>query len=244
MTLLSYATLEVAVADGSTMHVHLARPDGPPRPTGVIVAHELFAVNPDIRSVLADLAGAGYLAVAPEFYHRSAPPEHWLQRDDQGRAEGFAYLHQLTRADALADVAAAMGPLLAAPGIDEVAMVGFSAGGHLAYLAACELPIAKTAVLYGGWLPTDGIPLSRPTPTLDLTPGIRGRLLYLVGEDDALIDAGERQQIEAALTSAGVDHEVVAYPGTQHAFFWPDTPAYAPTARDDAWARVLDLLQG
>jgi len=82
-----------------------------------------------------------------------------------------------------------------------VAVVGFSAGGHLSYLAACRLPVSRTAVLYGGWLPGTDIPMSQPTPTLDLTPGITGRILYLAGEDDALIDAGQREQIRTALAS-------------------------------------------
>jgi carboxymethylenebutenolidase len=51
----------------------------------VIVAHELFGVNPDIRGVADDLAAAGYLAIAPEFYHRDAPLGRWLERDDAGR---------------------------------------------------------------------------------------------------------------------------------------------------------------
>ena len=97
-------------------------------------------------------------------------------------------------------------------------------------------------MLYGGWLPTTDIPLSRPTPTLDLTAGISGRLVYLVGEDDALIDAGQRGQIRAALERAGVAHELVTYPGVAHAFFWPGTPTYDQRARDDAWSRILEML--
>lgn len=120
-------------------------------------------------------------------------------------------------------------------------MVGFSAGGHLSYLAACRLPVSRTAVLYGGWLPGTDIPMSQPAPTLDLTPGITGRILYLVGEDDALIDAGQRERIRTALAAAGVDHELVSYPGVGHAFFWPGTPAFSREARDDAWRRILEL---
>ena len=97
-------------------------------------------------------------------------------------------------------------------------------------------------MLYGGWLPGTDIPMSRPTPTLDLTPGIAGQMLYLVGEDDALIDAGQRGQIRQALTAAGIDHELISYPGVAHAFFWPGTPAFSRPARDDAWARILALL--
>ncbi len=235
-------TARITVADGTSMQALAFRPAGPPSPVGVIVAHELFGVNPDIEGIVRDLAEAGHLAVAPEFYHRSAGPGHWLERNDAGRDEGFALLHRMGRQDALADVAATMAWLLANPDIEEVAMIGFSAGGHLAYLAACELPLSRTAVLYGGWLPTTDIPLSRPTATLELTPGITGRLVYLVGDDDKLIGAAERRQIDQALEAAGVDYELVAYPDTQHAFFWPDTEAYAAAARADAWARVLELL--
>jgi carboxymethylenebutenolidase len=238
--------IQLAVADGTTMHAYLACPAGDhagdPARTGVIVAHELFAVNPDIRRVVDDLAAAGYLTIAPEFYHRDAPAGRWLERDDAGRQQGFAYLNRLGRQQALDDVAACVGWLTAQQGIDRVAVIGFSAGGHLGYLAACRLPIDRTAVVYGGWLPSTEIPMSQPTPTLDLTPGIRGRILYLVGDDDALIDAAQRGQIVAALNAAGTEHELISYPGAAHAFFWPGTAAFNQPARDDAWARILALL--
>lgn len=175
-----------------------------------------------------DLASEGYLAIVPEFYHRHAPAGHWLEHDDAGVKEGFSYLHQLTRRHALDDVAACLGWLHAQPGITRTAIVGFSTGGHLAYLAACELPVDRTAVLYGGWLPVTDIPMSQPRPTLDLTPGISGRLLYLVGEDDFLIDAAQREAIARALHDApgGDGHELVSYPGVAHAFWWPGTPEY------------------
>src|SRR5271156_6589848 len=224
------AMTSIPVLDGTSLPVYVARPAADPARTGVIVAHELFGVNPDIRGVADELAGAGYLAVAPEFYHRDAPPGRWLERDDAGRQEGFGSLRRLGREQALADVAAAMAWLGAEPGIERVAVVGFSAGGHLSYLAACRLPVSRTAVLYGGWLPGTDIPMSQPTPTLDLTPGITGRLLYLVGDDGMLIEAGQREQTRAALSAAGVDHELVSYPGVQHAFFSPGTPPFSQAA--------------
>jgi carboxymethylenebutenolidase len=235
--------IELPVADGTTLSGYLARPGGPAR-TAVIVAHELFGVNPDIRGVADRLAAAGHLALAPEFYHRDMAPGRWLERTDAGRAEGFRLLHRLTRDQALADVSAALAWLDGQPGIERTALIGFSAGGHLAYLAACRLPVSRTAVLYGGWLPSTSIPLSQPTPTLELTPGLTGRLLYLVGGDDALIDAAQREEIGAALDRAGVDHELVVYPEVQHAFFWPGTAAYDPVAAGDAWARLVRLLAG
>jgi len=235
-------TIQIPVGDGTVLPAYVANPAAAPAPTGVIVAHELFGVNPDIRGVADDLAAAGYLAIAPEFYHRDAPPGRWLERDDNGRREGFGYLNRLRRDHAVADVTAVMDWLRSQPGIQRVAILGFSAGGHLAYLAACLLPLDLAVVLYAGWLPTTDIPMSQPTPTLDLTPGLTGRLLFLVGEDDALIDAGQRDHIRKALAAAGDNHELVSYPGAAHAFFWPGTPAYDAGARADAWRRILALL--
>jgi carboxymethylenebutenolidase len=235
-------TIQIPVTDGTVMRAYLARPAEGQAPAGVIVAHELFGVSPDIRGVADDLAAAGYAVAAPEFYHRDAPPGRWLERDDAGRQEGFGYLNRLTRQQALADTAACIGWLRSHLAVERIAMIGFSAGGHLSYLAACQLPISQTAVLYGGWLPTTDIPMSQPSPTLDLTPGISGQILYLTGEEDTLIDAGQRRQIRGALQSASIDHEFVSYPGTAHAFFWPGTPAFSQEARDDAWARILAML--
>jgi len=125
-------TVEIPVSDGSIMSGYSSRPVGAIRPTAVVVAHELFGVNDDIKTVVDDLARAGHLTVAPEFYHRHTAPGRALERDDAGRAAGFGLLHELTRTDALADVSAALRWLTADPAVTDVAMIGFSAGGHLA----------------------------------------------------------------------------------------------------------------
>jgi carboxymethylenebutenolidase len=234
--------IEIPVADGTTMPAYSARPDGAFAPVGVIVAHELFGVTPDIRSVVDEIAAAGHLVIAPEFYHRDAEAGRCMSRDDAGRSEGFALLHRMTRAGAIADVQAAVSVLADQYAVREAAVVGFSAGGHLAYLAAATLPITRTAVLYGGWLPSTDIPLSRPEPTLELTPGITGELLFIVGGNDFLIDSVQIETISSALRSAGVRHEMVVYPEVQHAFFWPGTPAFDEKARDGAMKRIIALL--
>src|ERR1700722_17759066 len=155
--------IQLSVADGTTMQAYLpapprTRPAGDHARTGVIVAHELFAVNPDIRGVADDLAEAGYLTIAPEFYHRDAPPGRWLERDADGREAGFGYLNRLGRQQALDDTAACIGWLNAQPSVERIAMIGFSAGGHLSYLAACRLPVDRTAVVYGGVAAATGHP--------------------------------------------------------------------------------------
>ncbi|MGH3396547.1 MAG: hypothetical protein ACRDPO_17835 [Streptosporangiaceae bacterium] len=44
-------TEKISVADGTTMPAYCARPSAGQRSVGVIVAHELFGVNPDIQGV-------------------------------------------------------------------------------------------------------------------------------------------------------------------------------------------------
>src|SRR5258708_2247690 len=159
------ATVQIPVADGTTMPAYLASPAAGHAPTGVIVAHELFGVNPDIRGVADDLAEAGYLTIAPEFYHRDAQPGRWLERDDAGRHEGFHLLNRLQRHQALGDVTACISWLRSQPAIEKIAMIGFSAGGHLSYLAGCRLPITQTAVPYARLPPPPPPPHRHPPPT-------------------------------------------------------------------------------
>src|SRR5260370_15701753 len=188
------ASAPTPVAEGPTMPAYRVGPAAGHAPTGVIVAHERFGVNPDIRGVADDLADDGYLTIAPEFYHRDAQPGRWLERDDAGRHEGFHLLNRLQRHQALGDVTACISWLRSQPAIEKIAMIGFSAGGHLSYLAACRLPITQTAVLYGGSLPTTDIPKSPPTPTLGPTPRISGQIPYPVRAAETLIQASPPHQ--------------------------------------------------
>jgi carboxymethylenebutenolidase len=129
--------------------------------------------------------------------------------------------------------------------LGRVGFLGLSVGGHIGYLAATRLDLAACAIFYAGWLSDTGIPLSRPEPTLDLTPGIAehgGRILYLVGGKDAIVSAQQREDIAQALTTANVRHELVVYPEAKHGFFCEDRDTYDPAAAADAWQRTIALL--
>ncbi len=238
--------VSVPLPGSGTMGAYLALPAaGEPR-AALLVAHELFGVSPDIRGVVDQLAELGYAALAPEFYHRSAPHGQWLPRDDAGRTRGFEQLRSLTRDGVVEDVRAAMAYARGVCPNPRVGMLGFSMGGHIAYLAATQLDLTATAVLYGGWLASTDIPLSQPNPTLDLTRGIAehgGHVLYLVGGKDHLITAEQVALIRSALQAAEVLAEVVVYPDAAHAFFWPNTPAFHAEARAAAWDQLTEFFQ-
>lgn len=234
-------TAAIAVDDDrAPMGGFVARPAGAWPRGGVLVAGELFGVSAHVRDVCERLARSGFVALAPDLHHRTAPGVE-LAHDAAGRERGFALLEQMTRAHVLADVRAALGHLRAA-GCARVGAVGLSVGGHVAYLAATELDLAAVAVLYGGWIPTTGIPLGRPEPALARTPGITARVLVLVGEHDHVVPREHRRAIAGALRAAGVEHEVVEYPGASHGFLCDRRDTFDPAAAQDAWRRIEELF--
>jgi carboxymethylenebutenolidase len=220
---------------------YLAEPTGPGPHSGVVLGMEMFGVTDYVRSVADRIAALGYTAYAPDFYRRVAPGIE-LEADNEGRARGLELAGALTREQAMEDVRAAMALLRARDdATGAVAMVGMSFGGHIAYLAATQLDVATTVVFYGGWLTGTAIALSRPEPTVALTPGIAAALLYLVGDSDHAVPAADVAQIGSALGDAGVG-EVVVYPDTPHGFFCEARDTYRPTEATDAWARLQRAL--
>jgi carboxymethylenebutenolidase len=227
------------------MDAYFSRPQAPGNYPAVIVGMELFGITAYIRKVTDRIAADGYLAIAPNFYHRSVPGAE-LGYDQASRSRGFELLHQLSRNDALQDIDATMRWLRDLPECTgKIGFIGLSIGGHIAYLGASQYDLAACAIFYAGWLDNTDIELSQPEPTLALTAGIAkhgGKILYLVGEEDALISRTQFDKIDRALTEARVEHEMILYPGAQHGFFCEDREAYDPSASADAWQRTRQLF--
>src|ERR1051325_3318539 len=64
--------IDLSVGDGTTMRAYVAAPAGTPS-RGLLVFQEAFGVNAHIRDVAERFAKQGYLAIAPELFHRGAP---------------------------------------------------------------------------------------------------------------------------------------------------------------------------
>src|SRR5262245_14945553 len=87
--------VSLPVAGGGSMPGTLARPaSGGPHP-GVVVWMEIFGVNSHIRDVTERVAREGYVALAPNFFHRTAPDID-VGYDDAGREAGIAQMQKLT----------------------------------------------------------------------------------------------------------------------------------------------------
>lgn len=230
----------IPIPRSAPMTGYLARPDSADPIGSVIVGMELFGVSAHVRDICDRLAAAGYLALAPDLYHRSAPGIE-LPADDDGRTRGFELLQRLTRSQALDDIHATI-DYLRQRHIPLAGMVGLSVGGHIAYLAAGHLDLPAVAVFYGGWIPTTDITISQPEPSITVTPAITGRVLMLVGSKDAIIPPEHRHQIATALSAAGIDHKLVEYPDVGHGFLCDRRDSFHREAADDAWNQLINFL--
>jgi carboxymethylenebutenolidase len=233
--------IRIPVAGGQ-MGGYLARPkDGKPRPA-VLVFMEIFGINSHIRDVTERVAREGYVALAPDYFHRTGPGVEYGY-DEKGMAGGMKLLGALKADEVIADAKAAIAALRARKDVaGKVGAMGFCIGGHMTYLTACETEVAAAASFYGGGIAAPQGPGGAPS-TLSRTPKLRGKLLCLFGEKDHLIPLAQVEAIRQALAKAGGKHEVVVYPGADHGFFCDQRPSYQKAAADDAWKRVKALFE-
>jgi carboxymethylenebutenolidase len=225
---------------GGTMGGYLVRPaDATPR-AGVIVYMEIFGVNAHIRDVADRVAREGYVALAPDFFHRTHPGIE-LGYDEAGMGTGMKGLMALDADQMIADAQAALAFLRKQPNVTgKVGAMGFCIGGHMTYLTACETDVAAAASFYGGGIAAPKGPGGKPS-TVSRTPKIKGKVLCLMGGKDAMIPMEQVDAVRAALKAAGTRHEVHVY-DADHGFFCDARGTYHKPSADDAWTRVKALF--
>jgi carboxymethylenebutenolidase len=136
-----------------------------------------------------------------------------------------------------ADVAAVVAYLRAA-GCTSVFSVGFCFGGRNSWLAAAAgHGLAGAVGFYGSTIERNGV--AGPT---DRAGEMAAPILALQAGADENILAEHNAAFDAALTEAGVEHEVVTYEGAPHSFFDRKQEQFAD-ASDDAWRRVLAFVE-
>jgi len=140
--------IEIDALDGEgRFDAWRAWPEGEPR-AAIIVIQEIFGVNPGIRQKAEDWAAKGYLAIAPDMFWRFAPR---FEADPDVKAELDRAMEIRTQFDLDAsarDVEAAI-RFARAQGVAKVGVVGFCAGGSVAYLAATRTDADASVGYYG-----------------------------------------------------------------------------------------------
>jgi len=228
--------VNLAVSDGTSMRAFVARPADPPR-AGLIVFQEAFGVNPHIRDLAERFAGEGYLCIAPELFHRTAPGLE-AGYDDFGSI--MPHMQALTDPGLEADIRAAWDWLKNGsgwPGLS-ISAIGYCMGGRCACQAAIILPIACGISYYGG-----GIAPSPFFPGLTHRFGeLQAPMLFFWGGLDRHIGADQVQTVHQALDEAKKPFINVEFSFADHGFFCDARPSYNPEAAAEAWPLTLAFL--
>jgi carboxymethylenebutenolidase len=235
--------IQITTQAGSKMGAYLALPDAPGRKPAVLVFMEIFGVNDHIRDVTRRVAAEGYVALAPDFFHRTAPGLK-LGYDEQGMNTGIGNLMKLQADEMIADAKDAIAYLRSRPDVEgqKLGAMGFCIGGHMTYLVACETDIVAAASYYGGGIAAPQGPGGAPS-TLSRTPKIRGRIQCYFGGKDAMIPLDQVDAVKAALAKAGIDHSVDVYPDADHGFHCDQRASYHAPSAKDAWSKTLALFE-
>ena len=217
------------------MQTYVARPAAPAT-RAIIVLQEAFGVNAHIQDIAQRFARQGFLALAPDLFHRSGTRELAYAQ----HSEAVALISQIGSPAILEDVQAVLEHLETAEHLEagRIAVVGFCFGGRAAFTAATRLPHLGAAVVFYG----PGI-AAGPHATLGDANAICAPLLLHVGADDHTIPPEQVSAIDRALQAAGVRFSQHVYSGAGHAFLCDARPAmYREAAATQAWQRTLDFL--
>ncbi len=228
----SIENLELDVEDGTRMRAFVAKPRAPGRHAGLIVFQEAFGVNKHIRDVCERFAREGFVALAPELYHRFAPGFESGYEGPQ-RDAGIANLKKLTPEGLEADIKAAHAALSARPDVrpESVCAVGFCLGGRTSYLAAAVVPLRAAVSFYGGGM------------AVDKAPKIGAPLLMFWGGLDANIPETQINAVDEALRKHDKLFVDVRFSKANHGFFCDARASYNPDAARQAWALTLEFLR-
>ena len=236
---MSYSKQTVDV-NGSAMEILVFEPEGAGPVPGIMVAQHLpiahagLEKDPFTLDIGERLAAAGYACVIPYVFHWW-PPEEELEvkrtewRDDWTIADleaANAVLTGLGRVDA-----------------DRLGIIGHCWGGRIAFLGACRFPLYKAcATLYGGRIKiTMG---ESSTAPIELVDDIKGSIIGIFGNDDENPSPADVDDIDAALTAAGVEHEFHRYDGAGHGFQdFVNEERYRKEATEDSWAKVMAFFE-
>ena len=224
----------LAVAGGSSMQAFVARPEEKGSFPGMLVFQEAFGVNAHIRDVAQRIAREGYVAIAPELFHRSAAPGLEVRYDDFPSA--MPHMKALTEQGLANDVRAAYEWLRDSSYVtpDRVGSIGFCMGGRVSFLANATIGLRAAISFYGGGIAPALLPRAA---------NLHAPMLFFWGGLDKHIPQDQIRSVIDTVRAAGKPYINVDISDADHGFFCDARPSYNPIAAKEAWSLVTSFLE-
>jgi carboxymethylenebutenolidase len=210
---------------------YIARPKALPAPA-VVVLHEVFGVNTDIRKTCEELAEQGFIAVAPDLFWRQEPGVDLSVTSEPDWQHGLRLYQAYDRDTGARDVKDTADLVAKLPECTgKVAVLGYCLGGLMAFLTAVRYDVNAAVVYHGG----------DTEKYLGEIDGLDAPLLMHLAEEDEFISKPAQAEIKTALSSKP-NATVYSYPGQRHAFARHNGMHYNAAAAALANGRTSEFL--
>jgi carboxymethylenebutenolidase len=209
-------------SDGRQLTGYFAAPEGAGPFPGIVVIHEIFGLNDNMRDISRRFADEGYVALAVDLFagrNRAVCMARFMAANLFGPLEHGG----------VKDLKAALTFLTGQPGVDSARLgaIGFCMGGGFAIAWACTDPRLKVIAPFYGTNPKPLEAVARSCPVVGSYP-----------DPDFTTEAGRK--LDEILDTYDVPHDIKIYKGARHSFFNDRSPrTYNAEAAADAWARTL-----
>ena len=216
------------------MNAYVATPAEGGKAPGLLVFQEALGVNAHIRDITDRMAKQGYVAIAPELFHRTGPG---FEGEYTNFQPCMPHMQALTPEGLIADARSAFDWLQKNPRVqaNATACIGFCMGGRVScfWPISFTLPLRAAISFYGGGIAPALLPRAAQQ---------HGPILFFWGALDAHIPKEHPRAIVDALQEAKKTYVNVEFSDADHGFFCDARASYKDTAAKQAWALVLKFL--
>ena len=223
--------IEIEGRDG-TFGAYIARPKTLPAPA-VVVLHEVFGVNSDIRKHCDELAEQGFLAVGPDLFWRLEPGVDLSVNSQPDWDHGMRLYQAFDRDTGAGDAHDALDAVAKLSECNgKVALLGYCLGGLMTFLTAERYDVDAAVAFHG----------AETEKYLDDAGRLAAPLLMHLAEEDEFMPKSAQAEIKAAL--AGKPNVTIySYPGQAHAFSRHNGAHYNAEAAALANRRTNEFLR-
>jgi len=204
---------------------YLARPQGEGPFPGIVVIHEIFGLNDNIRDIARRFADEGYVALAVDLFtggSRLVCMFRFMRQSLLSPLNNSSINH----------LKSALTFLGAQRDVDSLRLgaIGFCMGGGFAIAWACTDNRLKAIAPFYSSNPRPFEAVARLCPVVGSYP-----------EKDFTASAGRK--LDAALDRYNIPHDIKIYPNTRHSFFNDEGRSYDAAASQDAWRRAMAFFK-
>jgi carboxymethylenebutenolidase len=217
-----------ATIDGTEIEGYLAKPEGNGPFPALVLIHEWWGLNDNIRDLAEQYAEQGYVALAVDMYEGESTTEQAKAQELSGKVQA-----NMERANENLKQATAYLRTLEEVKDDAIASVGWCFGGGWSYqMAKNDYGLDASVMYYGRFSPHDD------------HSHMKTDIIGHFGEEDMSIKVDDVNTFQATLKTTAGDHEIYIYPNAGHGFANEDNEqAYNAEAAQLAWQRTLAFLQ-